>query len=150
MTAQSEKTVAADVPPAGETIFTYAYAKLPARDVRRARAFFSEKLGLAPIREHENHLYYRVGGVTFILFPSTAQASGTHDQLGLVVDDLDSVAATLRARGVEFEDYPVPSGATKQGNGVMNLGGLKAAWFKDSEGNLISIAQFPGGSPFRG
>ena len=127
--------------------FTEAYGKLPAQNVARAKAFYADKLGLAPYREHGDHLYYEVGGTTFIVFPSAGAPSGTHDQLGLIVDDMESVVARLRSAGVTFETYPSPPGASMK-NGIMDRGSMKAAWFKDSEGNLLSIAEFSQGSAF--
>jgi catechol 2,3-dioxygenase-like lactoylglutathione lyase family enzyme len=124
-----------------------AYAKLPAQDVERARAFYAEKLGLTPVGEHHHHLHYEVGGTYFIVYPSTGAPSGTHDQLGLVVDDLAATVARLRDNGAVLEEYAAPPGATVT-DGVMDNGFVKAAWFKDSEGNLLSVAEFPGGSPF--
>jgi catechol 2,3-dioxygenase-like lactoylglutathione lyase family enzyme len=124
------------------------YAKLPAQDVDRARRFYAEKLGLLPYGERHNHLYYELAGAYFIVFPSTGSPSGTHDQLGLVVEDLAVEMARLKDRGVAFEAYPPPPGANLT-DGITDMGQVKAAWFKDSEGNLISIAEFPSGSPFR-
>ena len=128
--------------------YTDAYGKLPAQNVERARAFYAGKLGLTPYREHANHLYYKVRGTTFIIFPSAGAPSGTHDQLGFIVNDVESTAARLRSKGVTFEEYPAPPGATMK-NRIMDRGSMKAAWFKDTEGNLISIAAFSEGSPFR-
>lgn len=79
-------------PTAGPSI-AQIYAKLPAQDVERARAFFADKLGLEPYGERDNHLHYQVAGAYFIVFPSTGAPSGTHDQLGLVVKDLDAEVA---------------------------------------------------------
>jgi catechol 2,3-dioxygenase-like lactoylglutathione lyase family enzyme len=125
----------------------HVYGKLPAQDVERARAFYAEKLGVKPYLEIHNDLYYNLAGVTFIIFPSSGTPSGSHDQLGLVVETPEAEVARLRSRGVTFESYPPPPGATIH-DGIMNLGAVKAAWFKDSEGNLISIGEFPSGSPF--
>jgi catechol 2,3-dioxygenase-like lactoylglutathione lyase family enzyme len=124
-----------------------AYGKLPAQNVERARAFYAEKLGLKPFGEYADHLYYRVGGLNFIIFPSSGVASGTHDQLGLLVDDIESAVARLQTNGVAFESYAAAPGSTVK-NGIMDRGRMKAAWFKDTEGNLISIAEFAQGSPF--
>lgn len=132
----------------GPPCFIDAYGKLPAQNVERARAFYAEKLGLTPFGEHAGHLYYQVGGTNFLVFPSAGTPSGTHDQLGLVVDDLESTVARLRVTDVTFEEYPAPPGASMK-NGVMDHGRMKAAWFKDTEGNLISIAEFTQGSRFR-
>jgi catechol 2,3-dioxygenase-like lactoylglutathione lyase family enzyme len=129
-------------------ILTDAYGKLPAQNVARARAFYADKLGLKPYKEHADHLYFEVGRTTFIIFPSTGAPSGTHDQLGFIVDDVESAVARLQSKGVTFEIFPGPPGATMK-NGIMDRGSMKAAWFKDTEGNLISIAEFSQGSPFR-
>ena len=129
------------------SIYTEAYGKLPAQNVGRARAFYADKLGLKPYKEHADHLYFEVGRTTFIIFPSTGAPSGTHDQLGFIVDDVESTVARLQSKGVTFEIFPGPPGATMK-NGIMDRGSMKAAWFKDTEGNLISIAEFSQGSAF--
>jgi catechol 2,3-dioxygenase-like lactoylglutathione lyase family enzyme len=122
-------------------IFRSSYAKLPAQDVERARAFYRDVLGFEPVREHNRHLFYECGGGSFLVFPSRGAPSGTHDQLGFVVADVEAAAAELRARGVELEAYEPPEGSSFR-DGIMDHGSVKAAWFKDSEGNLLSVAQF--------
>ena len=124
-------------------IFRGSYAKLPAQDVDRARSFYRDVLGFEPVREHQGHLFYECGGSSFLVFPSSGSSSGTHDQLGFAVDDVEATAAELRARGVELETYGAPPGCTFR-DGIMDYGSVKAAWFKDSEGNLLSVAQFVG------
>jgi catechol 2,3-dioxygenase-like lactoylglutathione lyase family enzyme len=118
-------------------VTTFAYAKIPARDVDRARRFYDEKLGLRPFGEHDGHLYYEVGGARFMLFQSSGQASGTHDQLGLVVDDIEARVGEMRAKGVDFEDNEM----TVDGIAELAGGALRAAWFKDSEGNLLNLIE---------
>jgi len=124
-------------------IFRSSYGKLPAQDVERARAFYRDKLGFEPVREHRGHLFYECGGGSFLLFPSSGSPSGTHDQLGFVVADVEAAAAELQACGVELEAYEPPEGSSFR-DGIMDHGTVKAAWFKDSEGNLLSVAQFVG------
>jgi hypothetical protein len=80
-----------------------------------------------------------VGGSRFRLFPSGGSASGSHTQLALVVSDISAQLLALRARGVTFEEYDYPN--LKTVDGVADLGYARAAWFKDSEGNLLGIAQ---------
>jgi catechol 2,3-dioxygenase-like lactoylglutathione lyase family enzyme len=123
------------------------FAKLPAQDVERARSFYRRTFGLEPYGEHNNHLHYEIDGGYFIIFPSRGNPSGSHDQLGFVVDDVEAAVAELRSRGVELEDYEPPAHATKH-DGITDFGAVKAAWLKDSEGNLISVGQFTNGSPF--
>ena len=55
------------------------------------------------------------------------------------VDDVEREVAELKARGVEFEHYDMPG--EKSGSGVVSAGGAKAAWFKDSEGNILAVIQ---------
>jgi catechol 2,3-dioxygenase-like lactoylglutathione lyase family enzyme len=121
--------------------------RLPAKDLARARRFYSEKLGLEPVEERPGGLRYRCGSGYFALFQSAGSASGTHTQMGFEVDDLDATIAALRARGVQFEEYDLPGLKTK--NGVADIAGNypskgvgeRGAWFRDSEGNLLGIGQ---------
>ena len=129
------------------TAMNQVHAKLPARDIQRARAFYADKLNLTPFGEYDSHLFYELGGSHFMVYPSGGAASGTHDQIGFVVEDLESTVATLRSNGVTFEEYEPPPGASAT-DGIMDFGGVKAAWFKDSEGNQLSIVEFADGSPF--
>ena len=85
-----------------------------------------------------------MAGSQFLVFPSSGAPSGTHDQFGLMVDDIEQVLDALEARGVAFESYDPPPGATRRGR-ITDFGGVLAAWFKDSEGNLISITEFEDG-----
>lgn len=124
--------------------FTRVYAKLPAGDVERARAFFADKLGLQPSAEHDGYLHYDVAGARFVVYRSKGRAAGTHDQLGFVVDDIAATVAALTENGVVFETYDPPPGARFR-DGIMDLGSVRAAWFKDSEGNLLSVAEFAAG-----
>ena len=122
--------------------------RLPAQDLERARTFYAEKLGLHPIEERPGGLRYRCGNSYFALFASTGAASGTHTQMGWEVTDLDATLAELRARGVVFEEYDLPGLRTVNGiaeveGNYPSKGGIgeRAAWFRDSEGNLIGIGQ---------
>ena len=44
----------------------------------------------------------------------------------------------LRAKGVKFEEYDLPN--LKTVNGLFSMDGYRAAWFKDSEGNIVAIS----------
>ena len=119
----------------------HMYATLPATDLERARRFYAEKLGLTPESELPGGLWYRCGRDTrFSLFTSQGEASGTHTQAIFLVEDVESEVAALKARGVVFEEYDSPS--LKTINSIATIGPNKGAWFKDSEGNLLSLAQF--------
>lgn len=122
--------------------------RLPAQDLNRARAFYSDKLGMEPVEERPGGLRYRCGSGAFALFVSAGAASGTHTQMGWEVADLEATVAALRARGVVFEEYDLPGLKTVGGiaqveGNYPSRGGVgeKAAWFRDSEGNLLGIGQ---------
>jgi catechol 2,3-dioxygenase-like lactoylglutathione lyase family enzyme len=121
--------------------------RLPAQDLDRARAFYAEKLDLDPVEEREGGLRYRCGGSYFSVFQSAGRASGEHTQMALEVDDLESVVAELRKRGVVFEEVDVPGLRTVdgiadiEGNYPSKGRGERGAWFRDSEGNLVGIGQ---------
>ena len=122
--------------------------RLPVQDISRARAFYAERLGLEPVDEQPGALLYRCGGSEFALFTSAGKASGQHTQMVWHVDDIEAVVTGLRARGVVFEEYDVPglktvNGIAEAAGGWPSKGdkGLRAAWFRDTEGNLLSLGQ---------
>lgn len=118
------------------------HSTLPTTDLERARRFYAEKLGLTPESEDPvAGLFYHCGNNTqFLLFPSQGEASGIHTQAGWIVDDIEAEVAELKARGLVFEEYDTPY--LKMSNSVATTGPVKAAWFKDSEGNLLGLVQF--------
>jgi catechol 2,3-dioxygenase-like lactoylglutathione lyase family enzyme len=123
-------------------------ARLPVRDLVAARAWYAEKLGLEPSEERPGGLLYRCGSGTFALFESTGASSGTHTQMGWVVDDLDATVAELRARGVELEEYDIPGLRTVDGvaevqGNYPSRGGIgeRAVWFRDCDGNLLGVGE---------
>jgi catechol 2,3-dioxygenase-like lactoylglutathione lyase family enzyme len=121
--------------------------RLPAGDLGRARMFYAVKLGLEPLEEREGGLLYRCGNGYFALFESAGSSSGEHTQMAWEVDDIESTVAGLRRRGVVFEEVDVPGLRTVngiadvQGNYPSKGSGERAAWFRDSEGNVIGIGQ---------
>lgn len=121
--------------------------RLPAQNLERARAFYSQKLGLEPLEEREGGLRYRCGNGYFSVFQSAGRASGDHTQMAFEVDDIESVVADLRRRGVEFEEVDDPGLRTVdgiadiEGNYPSKGVGERGAWFRDSEGNLLGVGQ---------
>ncbi|MGO4692534.1 VOC family protein [Glaciibacter sp. 2TAF33] len=113
---------------------------LAAQDLARARAYYSEKLGLEPALERQDGLMYRMqDGSSFMLYETGNAGSAKNTQMSWVTQDLEAEMAELRGRGVVFEDYDFPGLKTE--DGVATMEGLKGAWFIDSEGNILSLAQ---------
>jgi catechol 2,3-dioxygenase-like lactoylglutathione lyase family enzyme len=121
--------------------------RLPAQDLERARRFYSEKLGLEPAEERPGGLLYRCGDTEFGLFESAGGPSGAHTQMTWEVDDIEAVVEELRGRGVVFEEYDFPGLTTVdgiadiEGNYPSKGKGERAAWFRDSEGNVLGMGQ---------
>jgi catechol 2,3-dioxygenase-like lactoylglutathione lyase family enzyme len=120
-------------------------AALPCSDLDRARRFYADKLGLLPVDEHPGRLFYtgRHGG-EFLLFDSSGMAAGSHDQIRFSVTDIEAEVRGLKEAGVQFEEYDFP-GFDK----ATSIGWVQdhsAAWFRDSEGNLLAIVQLAAGA----
>ena len=112
---------------------------IPAHDVERARKFYAQKLGLNPSQETPAGLIYEYGNTWFLLYPSQGAGTAKHTVAGLVVDDIKAEVAELKARGVAFEEYDLPG--LKTVDGIASTDAGRAAWFKDSEGNILGLAQ---------
>ena len=122
--------------------------RLPARDLARARRFYADKLGLEPAEERPGGLLYHGANGEFALFESAGASPGTFTQMGWEVDDIEGTVAELRGRGVEFEEVDLPGLKTIDGiadvpGNYASKGGKgeRAAWFRDSEGNMLGIGQ---------
>ena len=121
--------------------------RLPAQDLDRARTWYRDKLGLEPLEERAGGIRYVLGGTEFCLFLSQGGSDGSFTQMALTVADVGSAVAQLRDRGVVFEEYDLPglstvNGiATIAGNYPSKGSGELAAWFRDSEGNMIGLAE---------
>ena len=116
------------------------YAYIPAKDVARARRFYEEKLGFRPKQETGGGVIYEFGGNTAcFLYPTPNAGTSKASQAFWHVVDIEGEVAELKKRGIVFENYDMPG--EKAPSGVITAGGAKAAWFKDTEGNILAIIQ---------
>ncbi|HLQ69983.1 MAG TPA: VOC family protein [Gemmatimonadales bacterium] len=116
------------------------YAYIPAKDIVRARAFYEQKLGFEPKREVAGGVMYEFGDRTAcFLYPTPNAGTSKASQAFWQVDDVEREVAELKARGVRFEEYDTPGLKTK--DGIATSRGNKAAWFKDTEGNILALVQ---------
>jgi catechol 2,3-dioxygenase-like lactoylglutathione lyase family enzyme len=116
------------------------YAYIPAQNVARAREFYERKLGFKPVRELAGGVMYEFGDRTAcFLYPTPNAGTSKASQAFWQVADVEREVAELKARGVQFEEYDMPGLKTK--NGIAIGGGAKAAWFKDTEGNVLAVVQ---------
>jgi predicted enzyme related to lactoylglutathione lyase len=116
------------------------YAYIPARDVSRARRFYEETLGFKAGKELAGGVVYESGkGTACFLYPTPNAGTSRASQAFWQVDDIEREVAELKKRGVKFEDYDTPG--MKSEDGIFTGGGARAAWFKDSEGNILAVIQ---------
>jgi predicted enzyme related to lactoylglutathione lyase len=116
------------------------YSYIPAKDVGRARRFYEDKIGLKPREEIAGCVVYEFGkGTACFLYPTENAGTSKASQAFWQVEDIEREVAELKKRGVKFEEYDMPDMKTK--NSIFTGGGAKAAWFKDSEGNILAVIQ---------
>jgi predicted enzyme related to lactoylglutathione lyase len=116
------------------------YAYIPAKDVARARKFYEGKLGFIAKQVMEGGVVYEfAGGTACFLYLTPNAGTSQASQAFWSVADVDREIEALKARGVSLEDYDMPG--EKSPSGAISAGGAKAAWFKDSEGNIMALIQ---------
>ena len=111
---------------------------LPVVDAERARDFYDRVLGLryAGVSGDGKHLFTISSG-TLALLMKPEPTKAEHTALSFEVGDVAGAVRDLTERGVVFEDYDLPGLKTVEK--VCILGSEKAAWFKDTEGNILCV-----------
>ena len=116
------------------------HAYIPAKDLARARRFYESTLGFRPTQEHNGGVVYEFAkGTACFMYPTPNAGTSKASQAFWSVDDVDALIVALKAKGVVFEDYDMPGERSAQG--AVIAGGAKAAWFKDSEGNILALIE---------
>jgi predicted enzyme related to lactoylglutathione lyase len=115
-------------------------ANIPAGDLKRARDFYADKLGLTPSFELADvmMIYKTDRGAVFSVYQTEYAGQAGHTIAQWHVDDVDAEVRDLTQKGVTFEQYDLP-GVQWQDNVASMEGMGKAAWFKDSEGNILCL-----------
>jgi catechol 2,3-dioxygenase-like lactoylglutathione lyase family enzyme len=116
-----------------------AIATLAVKDLKVARRFYEDTLGLRPVEfEGDEVVVYKSGDSVFNVYRSdyagTNQATAVTWAVG---DEVEEIVRTLKGRGVKFEHYDLP-GMTRNGD-IHSGGDMQVAWFKDPDGNILNI-----------
>ena len=113
---------------------------IPAKDLERARGFYKEVLGLreAEGAQKGGALFDCGQGTKLFVYPREG-ATPEHTLATFVVEDIEAEMTDLENKGVEFLDFDVPGARTT--NKIGTSATSKSAWFKDTEGNWLSILQ---------
>ena len=118
-----------------------AMATVAVSDLERARDFYGRKLGLDPARDTPPEMgvaLFRAGGSTIVVYQS--DYAGTNRATSVtwgVGDDFDAIVAALQKAGVSFEHYDMPQ--MKLEGDIHVAPGMKVAWFKDPDGNILNL-----------
>jgi catechol 2,3-dioxygenase-like lactoylglutathione lyase family enzyme len=117
---------------------TDAVATVAVKDLKAAKKFYGDTLGLKPVPVPEPEvLNYKSGNSTVLVYKSQFAGSNKATSVTWIVDDVEATVKDLKAKGVAFEHYDFP-GMTRKGD-VHIAGKSKAAWFKDPDGNILAV-----------
>jgi len=117
-------------------------AGIAVRDMKRARQFYEDTLGLKPgdVGSDQGVSYLCGGNTAIHVYPSAGAGKAEHTQAGWLVPDLDTAVDALTAQGVRFEQYNAPPIVT-DARGIATFPDGRVAYFKDPDGNIMSLNQ---------
>ena len=119
-----------------------AFPSFSVNDLKRAKEFYGNVLGLEVAEKPEGLELHPDGGVNVFLYPKPNHAPASFTVLNFAVDNVDRAVDDLKKRGVRFEKYDMPQMKTdEKGIARGEGGGPKIAWFKDPAGNILSVLE---------
>ena len=114
---------------------------IPVVDLDRAKRFYETTLGVKPISANNDNIsgiaIFECGDGTLMELYQRGPSKADHTVATFEVSNIEEEVNMLRGNRVNFEEYDVPEIKTQ--NGIATQGSVKAAWFKDSEGNILCI-----------
>ena len=115
-----------------------AMATLAVKDMKVASEFYEGKLGFTRGQsEGEMATAYKSGESMLLVYKSEFAGTNQASAATWAVDDVEAVVNELKAKGINFEHYNFP-GVKLEGD-VHVMGDRKNAWFKDPDGNILSV-----------
>jgi len=118
-----------------------AIATVAVKNLETAKKFYEDTLGLTKVMENEEALAFKAGRSTLFVYRSQYGGTNKATSVTFVADEVDDLVRTLKGRGVTFEHYDLPR-MTRQGD-VHVAGPMRTAWFKDPDGNILSLVTPP-------
>jgi len=115
---------------------TQAFSGFSVDNIPKAKAFYSNTLGLVVSEEYGMLRLHLATGAEILIYPKEDHVPATYTILNFQVNDIEKSTEELIARGVAFEHYP---GTDEKG--IQRGGGPLIAWFKDPAGNILSVLQ---------
>ena len=117
-----------------------AFSSFSVNDLRKAKEFYGNTLGLK-VSETPEGLELKTGATGVFIYPKPNHAPATFTVLNFPVDDIDDAVASLKERGIEFEQYNLPDLKTDKDGVARGPDGPQIAWFKDPAGNILSVLE---------
>lgn len=114
------------------------FATLAVKDMAAGKKFYGETLGLKQVDENPGGVTYESGGSKLFVYQAPTAGSGQATCAFWQVNDATTVAKDLKTKGVNFEHYDGMPGTNWEGD-VAVMGGMKMAWFKDPDGNVLGV-----------
>ena len=118
---------------------------IPTTDVNRSRNFYVNKVGLKENTDMKipgDSLLLEAEDGTHLFVYQRPPSHAEHTLASITVDDMAAAVEELSGRGVKFEIYDFPGLKTDE-KGIAEMGGMKSAWFKDPDENIIGLIQLP-------
>jgi predicted enzyme related to lactoylglutathione lyase len=117
-----------------------AMPNIAVKDIEVAKKFYGETLGLQIQREDPSgRTMYKTGSTALFIYESEFAGTNKADYVAWEVgDDFTKIMAKLKSVNVVFEHYNMPG--IRILNDIHVIGEMGVVWFKDPDGNIISIA----------
>ncbi|HEV8419835.1 MAG TPA: VOC family protein [Actinomycetota bacterium] len=116
-----------------------AHATIAVTDIDRAKKFYGEILGFEVMDDRSDGVTYKTGQTWFLVYPSQFAGTNKATYMSFEVDNVDTAAKELKDRGIVFEEYDMPG--LKTVDGIAEIQGVKGAWFKDPDGNILAVGE---------
>ena len=118
-----------------------AVATVAVKNLETAKKFYESTLGFTKVMENDEVVAFKTGTSTLFVYRSQYAGTNKATAVTFVAEEVDNLVRTLKSRGVTFEHYDLPN-MTRQGD-LHVAGSMKAAWFKDPDGNIFSLVTPP-------
>jgi len=120
-----------------------AFSSFSVDDLKTAKEFYGQKLGLEVSETNEGLGLQVTGGGEIFIYPKANHTPATFTVLNFPVDDIEQAVDELGRRGVQFESYEGEMKTDKKGifRGAARGEGPNIAWFKDPAGNILSVLE---------
>jgi catechol-2,3-dioxygenase len=120
---------------------TRTFSSFSVNDLKRAKEFYGQTLGLDVDESKEGLQLHVAGGNTIFVYPKPNHTPATFTVLNFQVSKVEEAVEQLTKRGIKFEIYDLPDLKSDKKGIARGGGGPTIAWFKDPAGNIRSVLE---------